>query len=108
LHSRGINLESLTGICAGTHRPNATAIAEKMLFLVAVTAAEMERELIRERTLDGLASAAPPADTAGARSPSPAPPSPPRWPAASAGIRSARSPTTSASDAPPLPSPREA
>lgn len=58
LHERGINLEILTGICAGIHRPDATAIGEKMLFLVAALAAELERELIRERTLDGLASAA--------------------------------------------------
>lgn len=33
-------------------------MAEKMLFMVAAMAAEMERELIRERTLDGLAAAA--------------------------------------------------
>jgi DNA invertase Pin-like site-specific DNA recombinase len=58
LHERGINLQILSGICAGTHRPNATAIAEKMLFLVAALAAELERDLIRERTLDGLAAAA--------------------------------------------------
>jgi DNA invertase Pin-like site-specific DNA recombinase len=32
-------------------------MAEKMLFMVAAMAAEMERELIRERTLDGLAAA---------------------------------------------------
>ena len=57
LHARGINLHILTGICTGLHRPNATAIADKMLFLVAAMAAEMERDLIRERTLDGLAAA---------------------------------------------------
>jgi hypothetical protein len=32
-------------------------MADKMLFMVAAMAAEMERELIRERTLDGLAAA---------------------------------------------------
>jgi hypothetical protein len=35
------------------HRPNAASIADKMLFMVASMAAEMERDLIRERTLDG-------------------------------------------------------
>jgi len=50
LHARGINLHILTGICAGLHRPDGTAIADKMLFMVAAMAAEMERDLIRERT----------------------------------------------------------
>jgi DNA invertase Pin-like site-specific DNA recombinase len=58
LHARDINLHILSGICAGLHRPNAASIAEKMLFMVASMAAEMERDLIRERTLDGLAAAA--------------------------------------------------
>ena len=58
LHAKDINLHILTGICAGVHRPNAASIAEKMLFMVASMAAEMERDLIRERTLDGLAAAA--------------------------------------------------
>lgn len=57
LHAKGINLHILTGICAGVHRPNASSIADKMLFMVASMAAEMERDLIRERTLDGLAAA---------------------------------------------------
>jgi DNA invertase Pin-like site-specific DNA recombinase len=57
LHVRGINLHILTGICAGIHRPDGTTIAEKMLFMVAAWAAEMERELIRERTLAGLEAA---------------------------------------------------
>jgi DNA invertase Pin-like site-specific DNA recombinase len=57
LAPRGINLHILTGICAGTHRPNGQTIADKMLFLVAAMAAEMERDLIQERTLDGLAAA---------------------------------------------------
>ncbi|MEX5638014.1 recombinase family protein [Parafrankia sp. FMc2] len=57
LHARGINLHILTGICAGLHRPNGATIADKMLFMVAAMAAEMERELIRERTLDGLRAA---------------------------------------------------
>lgn len=57
LHARGINLHILTGICAGLHRPDGATIADKMLFMVAAMAAEMERDLIRERTLDGLRAA---------------------------------------------------
>ncbi len=57
LHARGINLQILTGICAGIHRPDGATIADKMLFMVAAMAAEMERDLIRERTLDGLRAA---------------------------------------------------
>jgi DNA invertase Pin-like site-specific DNA recombinase len=57
LHARGINLRILTGICAGIHRPDGAIIADKMLFMVAAMAAEMERDLIRERTLDGLRAA---------------------------------------------------
>ena len=57
LHARGINLHILTGICAGMHRPDGNTIADKMLFTVAAMAAEMERDLIRERTLDGLRAA---------------------------------------------------
>jgi DNA invertase Pin-like site-specific DNA recombinase len=57
LHARGINLHILTGICAGMHRPDGNTIADKMLFMVAAMAAEMERDLIRERTLDGLRAA---------------------------------------------------
>ena len=57
LHARGINLHILTGICAGIHRPHGATIADKMLFMVAAMAAEMERDLIRERTLDGLRAA---------------------------------------------------
>ena len=57
LHARGINLHILTGICAGIHRPDGATIVDKMLFMVAAMAAEMERDLIRERTLDGLRTA---------------------------------------------------
>jgi len=70
LHAREINLHILTGICAGLHRPTGATIADKMLFMVAAMAAEMERELIRERTLDGLA------DRARARPPRAAAPAP--------------------------------
>jgi DNA invertase Pin-like site-specific DNA recombinase len=57
LHAKDIKLHILTGICAGLHKPNGQTMADKMLFMVAAMAAEMERELIRERTLDGLAAA---------------------------------------------------
>ncbi|MEV0202548.1 recombinase family protein [Nonomuraea sp. NPDC050691] len=57
LAPRGINLHILTGICAGIHRPAGQSIADKMLFLVAAMAAEMERDLISERTLEGLDAA---------------------------------------------------
>jgi DNA invertase Pin-like site-specific DNA recombinase len=57
LHARSISLHILTGICAGMHRPDGAAIADKLLFMVAAMAAEMERDLIRERTLDGLRAA---------------------------------------------------
>ena len=67
LHARGINLHILTGICAGIHRPDGATIADKMLFMVAAMAAEMERDLIRERTLDGLRAAEPRAGAAAAR-----------------------------------------
>jgi hypothetical protein len=53
LHARRIGLHILTGIWARLHRPDGAAIADKMLFMVAA----MERELIRERTLDGLRAA---------------------------------------------------
>ncbi|WP_208758807.1 recombinase family protein [Microbispora triticiradicis] len=58
LAPRGINLHILSGICVGLHRPGGQSVADKMLFMVAAMAAEMERDLIRERTLDGLAAAA--------------------------------------------------
>lgn len=57
LQARDVNLEILTGICAGLHRPNGQTIADKMLFMVAAMAAEMERDLIQDRTLDGLRAA---------------------------------------------------
>ncbi|MEU5869792.1 recombinase family protein [Nonomuraea sp. NPDC047529] len=57
LAPRGVNLHILTGICAGTHRPDGQSIGDKMLFLVAAMAAEMERDLISERTQEGLDAA---------------------------------------------------
>ena len=41
----------------GSTGPDRATIADKMLFMVAAMAAEMERDLIRERTLDGLRAA---------------------------------------------------
>ena len=58
LHVRGITLEVLTGVCAGVHRPSGVTIADRLLFAVAALATEMERDLIHERTLDGLRAAA--------------------------------------------------
>ncbi|MGH3437398.1 MAG: recombinase family protein [Sciscionella sp.] len=57
LHASEVNLEILSGICTGLHQPTGSTIADKMLFLVAAMAAEMERDLIHERTMDGLAAA---------------------------------------------------
>lgn len=57
LHGRGIRLHILTGICAGLHCPGGATVADKMLFMVAAMVAEMERDLIRERTIDGLRAA---------------------------------------------------
>ncbi|MEU4508434.1 recombinase family protein, partial [Nonomuraea wenchangensis] len=65
LAPRGVNLHILTGICAGIHRPNGQSIADKMLFLVAAMAAEMERDLISECTLEGLDAARAAARAAG-------------------------------------------
>jgi DNA invertase Pin-like site-specific DNA recombinase len=58
LHAKDINLHILTGICAGVHRPNAASIADKMLFMVASMAAEIARDYIREKTLEGQQAAA--------------------------------------------------
>jgi DNA invertase Pin-like site-specific DNA recombinase len=58
LHAREVNLEILSGICAGLHQPTGARMADKMLFMVAAMADEMERDLIHERTMDGLAAAA--------------------------------------------------
>lgn len=42
---------------SGVRRPRGATMADKMLLKGAATAAEMERDLIRERTLDGLRAA---------------------------------------------------
>ena len=51
------SMNQSTGICAGIHRPDGATIADKMLFMVAAMATETERDLIRERALDGLRAA---------------------------------------------------
>ena len=55
LHARGINLHtsSLASALGSTAPDGGAAIADKMVFMVAAMAMEMERDLIRERTLDG-------------------------------------------------------
>lgn len=45
LHAREINLEILSNMCAGLHKPIGATVADKILFLVAAMAAEMERDL---------------------------------------------------------------
>jgi DNA invertase Pin-like site-specific DNA recombinase len=47
----------LSVIAGGLHRPGGATIADKMLFMVAAMAAEMERDVIRGCTLDGLRTA---------------------------------------------------
>ncbi|WP_405142174.1 recombinase family protein [Sphaerisporangium sp. NBC_01403] len=58
LAPRGINLHILSGVSAGIHRPHGKSFADRMLFVLAAMATEMERDLISERTMDGLALAA--------------------------------------------------
>jgi Resolvase, N terminal domain len=41
LRARDANLENLTGVCAGLHKPNGQTIADKMLFMVASAAVRM-------------------------------------------------------------------
>ncbi len=43
-HSPGINLHILSGICAGVRRPNSGTIADKLLFMIVVVAAEMNAD----------------------------------------------------------------
>jgi hypothetical protein len=95
LHARGVNLEILNGICAGLHKPNGQTIADKMLFMVAAMAAEMERDLIQDAPSTAWPRQPPRAAEADGPSPltrtpspspvhvrlamSPSPPSPPTW-----------------------------
>lgn len=57
LRARVIYLHVLTGVCAGLYSPDGTTIADEILFMAAAIGAEMERELIHERTLDELRTA---------------------------------------------------
>jgi hypothetical protein len=106
LHARGIVIQILTGVCAGTHRADGAGLADRLLFAVAAIAAEMERELIRERTLDGLRAAGcgprpPLAAAAGVLPRSPPISSTSHAPGRLAANQSPPSPHTSASAAPP-------
>jgi len=55
LHDRGIGVRILTGKLAGTYTP---AGEGKFFFTMMAAFAELERDIIRERTLAGLAAAA--------------------------------------------------
>jgi len=101
LHAREINLHILTGICAGLHRPAGATIVDKMLFMVAAMAAEMERDLIRERTSTAWPPPTPKAAAAAAHPLWPPTPSLSPSPAAPAANPSPPSPGTSASADPP-------
>jgi DNA invertase Pin-like site-specific DNA recombinase len=54
LHNRGIGLRILTGTLAGTYTP---AGEGKFFFTVMAAVAELERDLIHQRTMAGLAAA---------------------------------------------------
>lgn len=54
LHNRGIGLRILTGTLAGTYAP---AGEGKFFFTVMAAVAELERDLIHQRTMAGLAAA---------------------------------------------------
>jgi DNA invertase Pin-like site-specific DNA recombinase len=54
LHARGIGLRVLTGKLAGSYSPNGEG---KFFFVIMAAFAELERDLIRERTLAGLEAA---------------------------------------------------
>jgi len=54
LHSRGVELRILTGTLAGTYKPTGEG---KFFFTMIAAFAELERDIIRERTLAGIAAA---------------------------------------------------
>jgi DNA invertase Pin-like site-specific DNA recombinase len=68
LQDRGADLHILSGICAGLHRPDGATIAERRLFQLAAIAADMERDLIPERTPSYLSPSHPRAAPASRRS----------------------------------------
>lgn len=55
LHERGIGIRILTGRLAGSYSPSGEG---KFFFTMMAAFAELERDIIRERTLAGLAAAA--------------------------------------------------
>lgn len=54
LHAKGIGLKILTGRLAGTYQPTGEG---KFFFTMMAAFAELERDIIRERTVAGLAAA---------------------------------------------------
>ena len=54
LHARGVGLHILTGTLEGTYHPTGSG---KFFFTIMAAFAELERDLIHERTLAGLAAA---------------------------------------------------
>jgi DNA invertase Pin-like site-specific DNA recombinase len=54
LHARGVGLRILTGTLAGTYSATGSG---KFFFTIMAAFAELERDLIHERTLAGLAAA---------------------------------------------------
>ena len=54
LHDRGVGLRILTGTLTGTYSPTGEG---KFVFVMMAAFAELERDMIRERTMAGLAAA---------------------------------------------------
>ncbi len=54
LHERGVGLRILTGRLAGTYTPTGEG---KFFFIMMAAFAELERDMLRERTMAGLAAA---------------------------------------------------
>lgn len=54
LHDRGVGLRILTGTLTGTYSPTGEG---KFFFIMMAAFAELERDMIRERTMAGLAAA---------------------------------------------------
>jgi DNA invertase Pin-like site-specific DNA recombinase len=94
LHAREVNLEILTGICAGLHQPNGQTIADKMLFMVAAMAARWNASSSTNAPWTAWPLRPPRGGTAGGPPPSTTTPSPSPAPAGPAASRSPRSPLT--------------
>lgn len=54
LHAQGVGLRILTGTLTGTYNPTGEG---KFFFIMMAAFAELERDMIRERTMAGLAAA---------------------------------------------------